>query len=122
MLDEDWHKVHLQTSWRLESCFAPLATDSGNTTSNPASTVECDANPSSLTATEVAGTMGNDVSTSPEFIEPTPATIVTTLTDASQPSTNHPNKNVGMSMTEESPINHSNCNNNATREDESSHA
>lgn len=130
-LDEDWHKVHLQTSWRLESCFAPIATDSGNTRSSsntPANPVEHDANlstPNVRSATKVAATTSKDVSTSPKVVEPTPANIVTTLTDASQPSINHPNqpnKNIGMSISDESPINHSNCNDNVIREDENSHA
>ena len=45
-LDEDWSKVHLQTGWRLESCYTPLTTDleniasSSNSSANP-NPVEC---------------------------------------------------------------------------------
>ena len=43
VLDGEWDKVHLQTSWRLEKCFAPLttltqdATNSNNCQSNQGS-------------------------------------------------------------------------------------
>ena len=45
-LDEDWSKVHLQTGWRLESCYTPLTTNleniesSSNSSANP-NPVEC---------------------------------------------------------------------------------
>lgn len=86
MLDKDWSKVHLQTSWRLESCYAPLTTDSENAASSsnsPANPnpIECDPNCSLSAVGAVPGTTSKDDSTMPPVHNSTPASTMTASTD-----------------------------------------
>lgn len=118
ILNEEWSKVNLQTSWRLESCFAPLSNNSETTrdpSNSPANPVECDApNHSTSTAGKVATTTNNNVSISPTLAPPT---TVSTPTDLSQPTINQLNRPEQNDSMSEITINH-----NDSAENESSHA
>ena len=127
-LDEEWDKVHLQTSWRLESCFAPLTTgDTASPNNSPANPAEHDPNhpsPSIGTTSAVAATTSKDVNTTLTAKEPhTPATTLPSSTDPSQSSINHlnhSNQSDSTSMMHETSINH--LNRNDSVEDETTRA
>ena len=130
ILDEEWNKVHLQTSWRLENCFAPLNTDSEYATNSsshpPTNLAECNLNHpnhSSPTTTKVAAT--TDSSTVPIIDESTPATTLTISKDPKQQSItdqNYPIQNsTSVTQADESSTNLLNHNVSA-REDETSHS
>ena len=103
-LDGEWNKVQLQTSWRLENCFAPLSTQESSNPSSSGSNQDSDPSrpspansPSTSTVTEappsppMPGATGNDAAaTAPD-------------TRGSSPPTNQPTEPSRLS-----PTNHSN--------------
>lgn len=98
-LDEEWDKVHLQTNWRLENCFAP----SNNNSLSPTSPVSDTNSPPATGTTGPAitddiQTMTKDTNTSPpasasDNDEHSSATTTTSpiLLDPNQPPVSIPN-------------------------------
>ena len=95
-LDDDWDKVHLQTNWRLENCFAPSnnSPDPKNFVSDPNSPSATGTTDPGPSVTEEAETTIKDTNTTPIAADDdgcSSATTLPTLLNPNQLSPSIPN-------------------------------